>query len=633
MKKILYFVLIFAGFTETLYAQVPVKISEEFLILNNKKFYLHRVEPGQTLFSLSKAYKVSQEDIISANNLESSTLKAGDLLKIPYVKNEKKNDTSPDFFYHKVIQGETLFSLSQKYYVSVEDIINTNPEVKYGLKAGQILKIPNSFKKNREKNEKNKNAGKYFFYKAEPGNTLYFVSKKFNITIEELIKLNPELKDGLKAGQILKIPEKENLTENITGNSGDSLSVLQTGLNDPLYFTEEGITPCMQFKYRKDSAFNAVLLLPLFLEQNLHYISRYHKEKDPMFYKNTKRFTEFYEGVLLALDKLREQGLSVNLSVFDTENNPEKVRNIMNSLKFPDVDLIIGPVYSSNVRIAYEYANKHHVNMISPLSKKDTLLVNRPFLFQTMPSEKARTDKVSYLLREYGDSINLILIYDGSDKQLKMINRFKNNYTANDTLNIRSDTSVMKTLIYDTDIKMMDAQQEKINKALKKDYLNVVYIPSDNEVFVTQIIDKLYASDKSFRIELIASDKWINFQNINSSVFNRLSFNFVSPLYVDYDSPDVKKFIQKYRSIYQTDPSNFAFEGYDITYYFLNALRRYGRIFQFCLSPEDAFPNRHGLIYDFNFKRTGIYNGFENKDVFILKFDDNFKLVKRNINK
>ena len=626
MKYLLSILLLIISHTVTTYAQVPVKISDQTVNINGKKYYIHKVEIGQTLYSVSKAYNVDREEIKRNNNLQSIEIKAGQLLKIPFTK-IRNTDSSPDFFYHKVKQGETLFSLSQKYYVTVENIIESNPVVKYGLKTDQILKIPNSFKKNREDREKN-----YFLYTIKADDTLYSISRKYNLSVEDLLKLNPDAKNGIKIGQTIKIPNNSVQNNDIQNNSeiNDTTdNILNTGLNDPLYFTEDGITPCNQFEYTNGKSFEVVLLLPLFLEQNLHYINNYNKEKDPMFYKNTKRFTELYEGVLLALQKVKSQGFSINLNVFDTENDSLKVENIMASLNYPNVDLIIGPVYSKNVIIASEYAARHHINLISPLSKNLSLLNNNPFVFQTVPSMNAETDKISEILKQHNDSTNVILIYDGSENQLKIVNRFKQNFSLNDTLRTLTDTSVFKIIKYDSDIKMMDEEQTKINRALKPKFNNIVYIPYDNEVFVTQVIDKLYADNDSMQIEIIGSDNWINFQNINSATFNKLSFNFVSPFYIDYNSAEVKDFIKTYRTIYETEPSFFAFQAYDITCYFLNSLRKYGRIFQFCISPEDTFLNSHGLIYNFNFERINTQSGFENKAVFILKFNDSFQLEKR----
>ena len=153
MKQTLGILFIFFALSFSVNAQVSVKISNQTINLNGKKYYLHKVEIGQTLYSVSKAYNINQEEIRSINNLTSNNLKLGQLLKIPYTKIKDK-DTSPDFFYHKVKQGETLFSLSQKYYVSIEEIIESNPEVKYGLKTDQILRIPNNFKKSRKEKKR-----------------------------------------------------------------------------------------------------------------------------------------------------------------------------------------------------------------------------------------------------------------------------------------------------------------------------------------------------------------------------------------------------------------------------------------------------------------------------------------------
>ncbi len=626
MKKLFTFILVLSVFTIN-FAQVPVKVSDEIVNLSGKKYYLHKTEKGQTLYSVSKAYNVSTEEIKKANKLSSDEIKAGQILKIPF-KEIKKEDHSPDYFYHKVKKGETLFSLSQKYFVKIEDIIKTNPDTKYGLREGEILKIPNSFKKNKVTDN-----DKYIIYIVEQGNTLYSISRKFNTTVEEIIKLNPSAENEIKTGQKLKIPKTNNTDENKTVVSdiiiNENTASLNKGLNDPLYFTEVGITPCNQYQYIKGTSFNVVLLLPLFINKNISYLSKYSKEKDPMFYKNTRRFTEYYEGFLLASEKLKKQGLSFNLKVYDTQNDSLRVKTIMNSLNYPNIDLIIGPVYSKNIKIASRYASQHHINLISPLSKNIRLITKNPFVFLTAPSKKATVTKLAEILRNHTDSTNLILVYDGSPEQFELINTFKAKYTENDTLNHLTDSSIFKIIKYNSDIKMMDIEQEKINKALKPKFKNIVFIPSNNEVFVTQVIDKFYAEADIFKIEIIGFDNWINYQNINSSILNKISFSFLSPTYVNYDSPEVKEFIKKYRLTYQTEPSDFSFRAYDLSYYFLNTLRKYGRIFQFCLNPNDLFPGNKGLIQKFDFERINTNSGFENKEVFLLQFDETLRLKEK----
>ncbi len=627
MRKILLLISIFLHVFILGQAQVPVKISEEIINLSGKKFYLHKVEAGQTLYSISKAYKTTQEIIKAQNKLLSDNLKSGQLLKIPFTERQETN-TSPDFFYHKVKQGETLFSLSQKYYISLEEIIEANPIVKYGLKTDQILKIPNSFKKDREE---------YFLYTVEKGNTLFSISQKFNVSQEELIKLNKGIENGIQAGESIKIPRlEEKMPENDTiphliPDSTHQDSSIQKGLNDPLYFTDETITPCHQFQYNENMTFNIALLLPLFIEENLKFVNKYQNEKDPLFYKNTKQFTDFYEGVLLAMQQAKSQGISINLKVYDTENDSLKVENIMSSLDYPNIDLIIGPVYTDNVKIAAKYANRHRVNLVSPLSGKLSQLENNPFVFQAVPSTQSQIDKLSKILKANTDSTNIILVYNGSENEKQLIERFEKAYRDSYYSSYHgTDTSFYKIIRYDADIKKMDEEQQKINKALKPGFQNIVYIPSNNEVFVTQVIDKLYAADKSTDIKIVGSEMWFRFQNFNISTFQRLSFNFTSSVYTDYKAPKVKDFVNLFRLSYKTEPSKYALEGYDIARYFTNTLQQYGRIFQFCLTNQEDAPAYKGLIYNFNFERLNATGGFENKESFLLKLNNTFQTEQTN---
>ncbi|MCF6364635.1 MAG: LysM peptidoglycan-binding domain-containing protein [Bacteroidales bacterium] len=609
MKRIIG-IFIFLSIFELSFSQTEIKKSDETAIINNQKYYLHKVEAGQTLYSICKAYNVSQKDVAKANNILTSSIKIGQILKMPIVNKEEKD--SPDFIFHKVTAGETLYALSKKYNVSVEDIIMHNVDAKYGIKTDQVLKIPNIKKGNFDYEDEN-----IYYYTVEKGNTLFSISQKFGMPIRQIVLFNPETKNGLKAGQTLKIPKTNyDISERLPINNDTEIQIYEH-----LYFEEEGITPCNKFVYNKTMSFNIVLLLPLHLDRNVYYISNYKDEKDKMFYKNTKVFFELYEGILLALQTLKKQGLSINLSVYDTKNDSKTVNDIMKSLNYNDVDLIIGPVYSANVKIATNYAKNNRINLISPLSQNIDLIKNNPFVYQVVPSTEMRIKKTSDMFGRMHDT-SIVMIHNGTEKEKKLINIYKNKLVQSSSFQETTNAISLKTVNYNK------GGEETIEDALSVGVQNVIVIPSDEEVFITQVVDKLNLLSETYDIKLVGSPNWESFQNINLKHLKDLSFHYISPVFRNYSNPEVKKFVAEYRTTFETEPSIYSFEGYDIMYYFANALRKYGRHFQFCLSPGDAIPDKNGIVFDFDFVRTNKNGGFENNGMFILEYSENFQKQK-----
>ncbi|TND08492.1 MAG: branched-chain amino acid ABC transporter periplasmic protein [Bacteroidetes bacterium] len=127
-------------------AQDGIKKSTKTQVIEGKKYYIHKVDKGQTLYAIAKAYELTVNDIILENPDAINGIKPGQELKVPFVKpGTKPVTTSGDtvvYFWHKVEQGQTLYTLSKIYAVKVEQIEKLNPGSAQGLKAGQQIKIP-----------------------------------------------------------------------------------------------------------------------------------------------------------------------------------------------------------------------------------------------------------------------------------------------------------------------------------------------------------------------------------------------------------------------------------------------------------------------------------------------------------
>ena len=165
MKKILLFLLIsFAS--QAIFAQHGITKSEKIIVTDGQKYFLHKVEEGHTLYAISRAYGVSVKSIAKANNRISMKIKTGQTLKIPASASESN---APDFYWHKVTRGQTLYSVAKKFNVSPNDIENYNAGAAQGIHAGQVLKIPNAQKKSVEQEDQN-----FFYHPVKYGENAVF---------------------------------------------------------------------------------------------------------------------------------------------------------------------------------------------------------------------------------------------------------------------------------------------------------------------------------------------------------------------------------------------------------------------------------------------------------------------------
>ena len=604
----------------TVFSQIEVKKSNDIVLIFGKKYYIHTVKSGETIYSISRVYEVPQEQILLINKEKVVSLEANSVLQIPIIDDDYEQLTNEkiSFIKHTVGKRQSLYSISKQYGITEEDIIKYNPEAKKGIKKNQILQIPIYHKEEIIAQDEF-----FIYHKVLEGETLYSITKKYNVTEKQILQINPGVENELKVGRILNIPKKE-LTEKeiliLKGEIPDLINI------DPLYFTDPSCLPCKDFIYQEDYSYKVALLMPFFL--NTNYSRSYGLVNDPdkgSFHKNTEVFFEYYEGMLLAINNLRELGMSIDLFVYDTENDSTKVASIFNKFEMQNMDLIIGPVYSDNYDIASNFAAQYRINIVSPFSKKNKILQNNPFFFQVNPSEEILLANTAKSMTKYIDS-NIVVVHNNSVEEQNLIKIFKENLAKTFFDENQTDTLDIKEVIYKVQGK------KGLKNSLIKGESNIVIIPSSNEVFVSNVLNYLntLASISKYRIVVYGMPSWEMFRDLELVFYQNLNVSFPSPNYTVQDDWQVIKFQEDYLELYNTTPSIYSYQGYDVAYYFLSAIKRYGKYFQFCISARDVEPNPVGLSLYFNFLRIDKYSGFENNGVHIIRYDKNLELQKVN---
>jgi LysM repeat protein len=554
---------------------------------------IHLVSAKETIYGLTKLYNVTELELQKANpGLAENGLKIGDELNIPSKKAvltstkaivaEIKKDKT-----HVVEAKETIYSLAKQYHVSIEELEVLNPEIKEGLPIGFVLKIPKEkiIKANLEEVKPNEviikvpSKPNLVSYEVQPKETLYGISAKTGYSQEELIALNPSLKDGVKDGMLLYFPVKKN---QLAGpkKSTDLLQSLKTSQRKHL-----------------------VLLMPF----NISKI-----ENDTTSVRNRIRndkflnmTLDFYSGALMAIDSARILGLNVDVKIIDSQEtkNSSNVASIFKQSGFKGTDLVIGPFYQNNVEAAAQILMKDSISIISPLSKETSAVL--PNVIQTIPSDEFMKDKLFEFMKT--DTTTIIGVID--TKKLSTRKYFSERQPS------------VKLVNFET----IETTNNDIKSLLVKGKKNYVIMDTENTYRIKMIISTLISMQKEYDIQLVILDPnpKLDSEEIKIESLAQLKMMYPS-LGKQITENEMSYFTQKYRQLNMVSPNPYAVRGFDITF---DALLR--------LSQEKAFKETLLAVTTEQFENKFAYakrldKGFRNTGFYILYYDTDLTIKTAN---
>ncbi|EDP95426.1 LysM peptidoglycan-binding domain-containing protein [Kordia algicida OT-1] len=554
-------------------------------------FTNHKVRRKETLYSISKKYGVTVDDILKFNEkVAKEGLKKGDRIAIPKYKkkeanevvdnsstndDEDKDDTDEEVSFEKytVKAKETKWGIAHSYGLTIEELEDINPEIKEGLKIGQEIKLPI-----RKEKPKVASAANYVFYDVKPKQTMYTLTRKLGVSEDELIRLNPALKDGLKAGMVLKLPVKKS----------EDLEVVGAVVVDKFNFIEHVDT---------ENVSNIVIMLPFKLnEMNMDSVSQ---TKDKL--KNDRLLnyaTEFYTGTLIALDSIKNLGLSVNVKIIDNQGNKSGTRKAVESYDFSDVHAVIGPILDSNVEVVASELKSDGIPVISPLS---SIEVKHRNVYQSVPDKRLLEEKMLDFIKQNGQDKNVIIIAGKNKSAIK--NRLRS-ALPNATVFDPEDGNYI--------------QPTKILPLLKADVENWVILESDDLSLIANATSVLnsYTTSEKRKIVLLTTNRNKNYDN-SDNVYNshlaNLNFHYPS---IDKPTSFSNKFVKQYKRTYGITPSTIAVRGFDITFDVLLRLAYDQNLAKSVRTGAETSYVENKFDYD-----KKIFGGFYNKGVYIVKYE------------
>ena len=545
-----------------------VQKSGTIVYINGSKFYIHTVQPGETLYGLSKAYEVGEKVILQYNPSAGGGLKAGENVKIPFVtavpepKSERKLRRTFDS--HTVAQGETLYAISRKYEIPIQTVIEDNPSLDpTNLRLGERILIRKKeigsedeagAKEQWEayRNTLNSVAEEgYAYHMVKPGETFYSLSRRFGITEEQLGTLNGGLKPAdLKAGAIIKVPGSPE--ELAAGERQPADTVRADSVPD---LSADNRVKEIEFRaLRRSATLNVALMLPIAVDGDAN-----------------SNYLEFYQGFLLGLDSVKtKSGYSMNVCLYNTARDAEKIREITESDAFRNTDLIIGPVYEEGLYPVIRFAEEKKIPVVSPLANIEGM--NSDVLFQLAPDPSRKYEKAGDLVN--GDKRVTLICTESADKEFER-----------EMLALLGDSEYRRyTYKYEHPTARSADSPSDLTPLLENTDDNVFIILSDNEVDIDRILAALASADTSLtsrgrtapRFVVLGNTRWNRYNTVDRAMFFKNRVIFFSTYHAKRDSETVRAFDDAYIRSFCALPTLFSYRGYDTAMIFAPAM--YGDI-------------------------------------------------------
>ncbi len=391
--------------------------------------------------------------------------------------------------------------------------------------------------------------------------TLNSVARKYGVTVEDILKFNKiENASDVKSNTVLLIPmgglkvdsEADNLI--LTEESQEIQSeadAANAGCSDSLLQATK--------VFGADNPMKVSLILPFGATQenpSVHYF-------------------DFYSGALMALDSIRADGFDITLNVFDNKSNTPET--IMQDSAFIRSDLIIGPAQKDELSVFAQYGLDHGIPVVSPMDHtSEALLEGNPYLFQ-VPASTHIQEKNMIDFLNVTDKDKVIVVFDSSLREKEYVDRIT---TSLDSLGIDYRKIGYGLLNGRT-------MSASLRKEFSTDFTYKVIVASEDDAFAPDIVRNMRVLRLfSIPVQLFCSNRVRNFESIDSDSFFELSTHVCTPYYIDYSSYAVKDFVFRYRALYNTEPSPYSFQGYDIFSFFIPRLYTSGGVFT--SGPDDS---------------------------------------------
>ena len=517
------------------------------------------LQPKQTIYGITKQYRISETDLRKLNPELDSHMKIGDEINLPlasikkYGGNQQQTvaavtpaikpventvthieTTSTDGY---IIQPkDNYYRISKQFNITKDELFALNPGLEEkGLKPGESIKVKkqgassgsdvfeektNSKTKvdsGNERSSSNANtvaADDYVTYTVQQGDTVFSIVNKFGITIDELIALNPDLSHGLKAGMVLKIKK---LDPAYVKKNGDALSVVMM----------------LPFGYSTgETQYRAMAM-------------------------------DFLTGAKLAIERNARSGQKLDIKIVDS-GNEASFRNSLTQINPDNTDLIIGPFFKSNVIDVLDFTKNQKIPIVAPFANSPELY-NYSNLIIVETSDNTYADKI---VDEVKAAFSDQKIYIVADVKKENANYIKAGLEK--TLKSPNAIIVNSPADIQLDQNMMTGQSAPV----------IAILASDNDAIGEAFANKVIALSKEVQGVKAFSMHYVPVFEKKVDDLSQANLVYLMDRKINTEGSFEKEILAAYKSKYCKTPPKFAIVGFDVVNDMLTRENKKGEIFK-----------------------------------------------------
>lgn len=553
------------------------------------------------------------------------------LTAIAYGQTEWPTDTvngTPVYVY-KVQKSEGLYRISKNFGVSQEELVRLNPQLQtQGLKYDQTIFVPikgtavqqakpevKAEAKAEAKAEQTEQKAEQKLEKAAAKaettfrehvitekETLYGLSKKYGVSVDELIAANPVVSKNMPIGATLLIPQKapmKKLTDlpkipvkieaPAEKNTGKSELVLPDKTEEKIELQPTDTTALPEEKLQEEPGVSPI---PLRIAYLLPLQADAIKRNATM-----DRFVDFYEGALLAIYEAQRSGQHFDIYTYDVQKADIAVQQVLTKGELQNMDAIIGPAYPAQVSYASAFAKQNRIPTLIPFTNKVNELERNPYLLQFNPTDALEAETAAHLLAPEKSNVKLIFV----DAQAADVPEFVSTFhkAAADAQFSIGETTVREIL------------NDSLALVLDKGKKNILVFNNSQYSQVSVLMNKIISQKKGADVALFGRYSWKNEKPA-------IPMCYIS-VFRDGEAAELTHYNTLYKEYFghtlSANNPRYDLLGYDVT----RALINYLLIAQQAQSEaerEAVYKETYrGLQSDIRFERTGKEGGLINTGI------------------
>ena len=549
--------------------------------------FKHTVVKGETVYSISKMYHTTVDQIIRLNPSAANGIAIGSVLTIPQrrvISSEKEEN----YRYHTILPKETLYSVAKTYRLKPEDVVRANVGLSVeSFQIGKTIRIP--FFESYEVVKPFEKQTANIIHTVQRGETLYSIARKYDVEVSTLEQMNPMLAGGLKPNMELIVAVARSKVDNLDPREENQANRLLT----------------KQSPSQRLDMMKVGLLLP-FLDQT----SRGHL-----------RLQEYYEGFLLAVNEMKERGANFELYVFEIGkgNDIGKLESLLGTLEMQSLNLIIGGVNDAQIKVLSDFSRSHNIKYVVPFSQSNEEVLNNGFMFQVNPmSSLVFTKTVTYFTQKFRNA-NIIFVEGGGDPQKEFVTLLQSSLKQQ---GIPFKSIAEAGLLTTSSENVLRIGQENLILPLSSDAATLRKVTSE--------LKKVHEATPEIVTHLFGHPDWQTYGELKDEL-TQFGTYFYTPFFVDQQSYQAKRFMDEFKRWYGREPMetypSYGMWGYDTALYFLTALQRNGLNFEQKINDVDVST----IQFPYYFERLNNWGGLINGALYLVHYDQNGSISKTEI--